>query len=162
MKHSIHAGSLVLALLASPAWAQSPPLSDTEFVTKASVGNAFEIAEARLALEKATDQKLRDFAKDMIKDHTDAENKLRDAAGKDGNALKTTLDQQHQAMLDNLRTFSGKDFDKIYTTDQIFAHVETVALLSDYQQNGKNSDLTSWISKSLPIVKGHLAAVNAM
>ena len=46
--------------------------------------------------------------------------------------------------------------------DQVAAHAETVALLSDYEQNGKNGDLTSWGKDALPVVKGHQADINAM
>lgn len=144
------------------ALAQSPSLSDKQFVEMASVGNTFEIMEAKVALEKATDRRLKDFAQKMIDDHGDAEKKLQTAAGKAGDKVEMMLDKPHQAMLDNLKTFSGTDFDKVYTEDQVFAHADTVNLLSDYKQNGKNSDLKSWTNTALPIVKMHQAAIDAM
>ena len=100
--------------------------------------------EAKLALDKATDARLKGFAQKMIADHGDAMKKLEDASGKVGEKASMMLDKPHQAMLDNLKTFSGTDFDKIYIADQVAAHAETVALLSDYKQNGKNGDLMSW------------------
>ena len=65
-------------------------------------------------------------------------------------------------MLDNLKSFNGTDFDKVYTADQIASHAETVALLSDYKQNGRNADLKSWTDDTLPKVKDHQAAINTM
>ena len=144
------------------AQAQAPAIGDAEFVMKASVGNTFEIEEAKLAAERATDPKLKQYAQRMVKDHGDAMKKLSDAATKAGQKAAMTLDPPHQAMLDNLRSFNGADFDRIYLADQVAAHAETVALLADYNQNGRNSGLKSWAKQSLPVVKGHRATINAM
>ena len=163
MKKTFVASAIALSLLTSPAFAQAPgSLSDAEFVMKASAGNTFEVDEAKLALERATDPRLKDFAKKMVDDHGDAMKKLQDAADKAGAKAEMMLDKPHQGMIENVKGFNGKDFDKVYTADQVMAHAETVALLSDYIQNGKNDDLKSWAKQALPIVKGHRATINAM
>lgn len=154
------AGALMLA--ASSVSAQMPSVGDADFVMKASVGNTFEVEEAKLALERATDSRLKAFAQEMIDDHGDAMKKLMDVARKAGQKSEMMLDKPHQAMLDNLKTFTGTDFDKIYIADQVAAHAETVALLSDYNQNGQNADLKNWAKQVLPVVKGHRATINAM
>ena len=159
-RSAIAAFALVIA--GSPVGAQAPSSGDTEFAAKASVGNTFEMEEAKLALQRATDPRLKAFAQRMIDDHSDAMKKLMDAAGKAKQTSEMTLDKPHQAMLDNLKTFDANDFDKIYIADQVASHAETVALLSDYIQNGQNSDLKSWAKQALPIVKEHRAAINAM
>ncbi len=161
MKMFIACTAMIMAGFTA-AQAQAPASGDAEFVMKASVGNTFEIEEAKLAVDRAMNPRLKQFAQDMLKEHGDAMAKLTNAAGKDGQHAAMTLDAPHQAMLDNLRTFQGTDFDRIYVADQIAAHAETVALLSDYEENGKNSGLKSWAKQSLPIVKGHRAAINAM
>lgn len=152
----------LLLLASTTAWAQTPSAGDAEFVMKAAVGNQFEMEQAKLAMERATDPRIKDFAQRMMADHGDAMKKLTDAAGKAGQKPMATLDKPHQAMLDNLKGFNGTDFDKIYVADQIVAHAETVALLMDYQQNGQNSDLKVWAKEVLPIVKGHRETINAM
>ena len=161
MKNAMLAAAFASALSA-PAFAQAPSVSDQDFVAKTSVGNTFEMEEAKLALDKVTDARLKGFAQKMIADHGDAMRKIEAAAGKAGDKAGMMLDKPHQAMLDNLKTFSGTDFDKIYIADQVAAHAETVALLSDYKQNGKNGDLMSWTKDALPVVKGHKADIDAM
>ena len=153
---------MAVTAFASAAWAQSPPLSDAQFVQTASVGNTFEVEEAKLALDRSSDARLKTFAQKMITDHGAAEKALQDVAGKAGIKADMTLDKPHQAMLDNLRTFNGTDFDKIYTADQIAAHAEAVALLSDYKQNGQTRALQSWGGDTLPVVKQHRAMIDAM
>ncbi len=162
MKYQMIGFVLAAALSVAPALADSPSVADAAFVTKASVGDLFEQEEAKLALAKATNPRLKTFAQDMINQHADAQNKLNAAAAKAGDQPASMLDPIHQAMLDNLKSFIGTDFDKIYLADQLQAHVETVALLSDYQQNGQNSELRSWTKMALPIVKGHLAAIDGL
>lgn len=163
MQIRLTSGALAIALLASTAaWSQAPSATDAEFVQKASVGNTFEVEEAKLALERATDQRLKDFAQKMMADHGDAMKKLADAAGKAGQKADMMLDKPHGAMVDNLKALNGTDFDKIYIADQVMAHAETVALLSDYIQNGQNGDLKAWAKEALPVVKGHRATINAM
>ena len=151
-----------LVLLTSGAWAQSPPLSNADFVMHASVGNTFEIEESKLALDRATDPRIKAFAKKMISDHTTAEKNLQEAAGKDKLKTEPMLDKAHQAMVDNLKSFTGTDFDKIYMADQIASHVETMALVSDYKVNGKEAALKGWADKTLPVVKEHLVMSEAI
>ncbi len=151
-----------LVLLSSTAWAQSPPISNADFVMHASVGNTLEIEESKLALDRATDPRIKAFAQRMINDHSAAEKRLEEAAGKDKLKTEPMLDKAHQAMLDNLKTFNGTDFDKIYMADQIAAHTETVALVSDYKVNGKEAALKAWADKTLPVVKDHLEMIEAI
>ena len=156
------AATFVSVLVSTAAFAQAPSVSDKEFVMKASVGNTFEIEESKLALQHATDARLKRYAEKMISDHQDAEKKLQTAGGKAGDKTEMMLDTPHQAMLDNLKIFTGTDFDKIYIADQVASHDETVNLLSDYRQSGDNRGLKGWAEKTLPIVKEHKEMIDAM
>ena len=153
--------AVVLTIVTTQVWAEMPSVSDSEFVAKASVGNTFEVAESQLALKSATYPRLKHFAEKMIVDHEAAEKQLQAAAGKTGQAVMM-LDKPHQAMVDNLKTLSGTDFDKIYMADQIAAHAEAANLLADYKQNASNGELKSWAEKTLPVVKEHQAMIDAM
>ena len=162
MKFTLVAGMLASVLGSTAAFAQAPSVPDKDFVMKGSVGNTFEIEESKLALQHATDARLKRYAEKMISDHQDAEKKLQTAGGKAGDKTEMMLDTPHQAMLDNLKTFTGTDFDKIYIADQVASHDETVNLLSDYRQNGDNKSLKGWAEKTLPIVKEHREMIDAM
>jgi len=152
----------VMAQKVEPPAPIAPSSSDVEFAMRAMIGNTFEMQEGELALKQASDPKVKEFAQRMIADHGDAQKSLMDTIGRSGRSSALRLDEQHQAMLDNLKTFSGKDFDKIYIADQQAAHAETLALLLDYEQNGQNLDLKSWTKKVLPTVRMHLGQINAM
>ena len=154
---------LALVVFVPSAFAQSIMPSDSEFVIKASAGNLLEIEQGKLAQQKAGNAKLKAFGQQMVGDHGKALEGLL-AAAKAGNvkAAAPKLDKQHQAMLDNLKDKSGAAFDAIYQADQVAAHAQTVALLLDYQKNGKNAQLQAWVEQALPVVKHHREMIEGM
>jgi putative membrane protein len=160
MQFRILAAAATLSALVSPAFAQSAPSSD--FAAKASVGNTFEVDESKLALEQGASPKVKAFARKMIADHGMAEKKLQAAAKGAGAAVEMSLDDPHQAMVTALKGKTGADFDKAYVADQIQAHQETAALLTDYKASGDNAKLKTWAAKTLPTVNMHLKMVQAM
>src|SRR4051812_6510996 len=64
-----------------------------------------------------------------------------------------SLDAEHQKMLDDLKSKSGKDFDQAYDRMQILAHEQAVALFEQYAHNGENPELKSWANMTLPHLK---------
>jgi len=154
--------ALGVSLIAPAAFAQTAGLSPTDFATQASIGNQFEVAEAQLAIQNATDKKLKSFAQMMAKDHGKAEKKLESAAKSSGQTLPAQLDAPHQAMIDALKGKTGADFDKAYISDQLQAHSQAAELLTNYGTTGSDSKLKAWAKATLPTVKMHLKHVQAM
>jgi putative membrane protein len=137
--------------------------SDSDFVQKATVGNRFEVEAGQLAATKATDAKLKDFARMMVTDHGAALKKLEDAARAAGAPpVKAGLDAAHQSKLDALKAKSGAEFDRQYKADMKQAHEDTLAMLTSYKQNGKNDKLRAWAEAALPTVQKHRDTINAM
>jgi putative membrane protein len=153
--------ALVLSSVAAAAAAQST-IADQRFVMRAAMADMFETREALAALDKANDPRLKDFARLMISDHANAENALQNAAKALGSTAPPMLDEARQAALDTLNNASGADFDKLYVADQVQAHAETVALLSDYRRNGSDPALKAWAETTLPTIKHHRAMIDAM
>lgn len=162
MKLQILGAVVITAAMMSVGAAQMASVTDDEFIQKASAGNTFEIEEGKLALERASDANVKKFAQQMVADHEDALKKLQQATANSKTKAETKLDEAHQAKLDNLKTFQGADFDKVYKADQIASHNETVSLLSDYDQNGHDDALGDWVDAVLPKVKQHKAMIEAM
>ena len=133
-----------------------------DFVTKAGSANMFEIQTSQLALTTSKDKAVLAFAKMMVKDHTAAGKKLDAALAKDSSAdltAPTTLSDDQQAKLDDLKTRTGNDFDKKYADLQKGAHDDAVSLFSDYAKNGKDDTLVTFASNTLPTLKMHQAKV---
>ena len=174
LKTHMAACLVATALMAAPALAQtpapvgSPPAASpasgamaavtaTEFVTQAANSNMFEIQSSQLALDKAQDNRIRDFAQSMIKDHTAASDKLKAAA--QNQTVPTTLDQEHTRMLQQLQQASGNDFNRSYVQMQFDGHQKAVALFEAYGQNGDDPQLKQFAQQTVPTLREHLQHV---
>jgi putative membrane protein len=70
------AGLFLLGFMV-PALAQMLSEQSQDFVTKAALGNQFEIRSSEIALDKAYSPNVKDFAQMMIKDHSQAGENLK-------------------------------------------------------------------------------------
>jgi putative membrane protein len=158
-----HEKALILAagcgLLASVALAQTGASSAQDFVTKVAISDMFEIQSSQLALSKQADADTKPFAEKMVQDHqkTSTELKALVEGGKVKATLPTTLDAEHQKMLDDLKAKNGKDFDQSYDQVQVKAHRDAVALFEAYAKGGDNAELKGWAGQTLPHLKEHLS-----
>ena len=126
--------------------------SAQDFVNKVAISDMFEIQASRLALAKQPDKDTKPFAEKMIRDHQKTSNELKSLVkgGKVKAELPTSLDSEHQKMLDELKAKSGKEFDSNYDQIQVKAHEDAVALFDAYAQGGDNPELKRWAAKTLP------------
>ena len=67
------------------------------------------------------------------------------------------LDPQKTAMLNELASTSGPQFDRLYGRYQQAAHAETLNLYQSYAQNGTDPALTSFAKSVIPHLEQHLA-----
>jgi putative membrane protein len=148
-------------LLATPAWAADAK-AEIDFVTRASIGHLFAIAESQLAIDKAGDLEVKAFARQLIEDHGRDKAALVSAAEGSGAALATTLDGDHQAHLTALQGKSGTDFDKAYVADQGEIHSNTLTLYADYMLLGDNAKLKALAIKMIPITEAQLKTAQTL
>jgi putative membrane protein len=144
-----------LVLWASAAFAEDFS-AEVDFLTRASNSNLFAVAESRLALDRTRDPKVRTFARQMVKDHGDAQSELQATAKGSGAAVPTTLDPEHQARLKALRSKSGADFDKAYIADQGENHSNALTLYADYMLWGEYEKLHALAIKMIPMTEAQL------
>lgn len=136
--------------------------TDEDFVRRAVIANRFEVAEGEIAIQKATDPKLRSFAEMMVRDHGAALTSLAEAAklGVDFPA-SIDLDASHQTKVDALKPRKA-DFDQAYLTDQVAAHREALALLDTYRTSGGNERLRAWAGGAIQVVRTHQRALQEL
>lgn len=152
-------GVIALALLAGPAWAGK---DEVDFVTRASIGHRFAIAESQFAIDRAADPQVKALARQLLDDHNKAEPELETAADGSGATVATSLDTDHQAQLTALQAKSGADFDKAYVADQVEIHSNTLTLYADYMLLGDNEKLRAFAVKMIPVTEAQLKSANAL
>ena len=96
----------------------------------------------------------------MIDDHTKSTEALKQAAAQAGQAgqnlaMPETLDAEHRAQVDILKTMSGPDFDREYLSQQTAAHRKALALLKSYGPAGDNAELRQFAQGAIPAVQMH-------
>ncbi len=134
--------------------------ADAKFTTQAAVGGMAEVELGKLALEKSSNAKVKEFATMMVKDHGMANTELMAIAKLKNITLPSTVDDEHKQKMDDLSKKTGADFDKAYVDAMVSGHKSTLKLMEDESKNGKDADLKSFATKTAPIVQGHLVIIN--
>jgi hypothetical protein len=89
-----------------------------DFVREAAISDMFEIESSKLALLRS-DSATKDFATQMIGDHSKTTAELKSAARTANIPLPTVLDGSLRVKLDKLRGLDGTAFTRQYLDDQV-------------------------------------------
>ena len=135
---------------------------DAEFAVAAANGGMAEVALSKIADEKATDPKVKEFAKQMITDHSKANAELKTLAASKNITLPSAPNEEKQKAAADLGAKSGTDFDKAYISQMKKDHNETVKLFEDAQKEVKDAELKAFIDKTLPVIKAHAEHVKSL
>lgn len=153
--HRILSITLCAAAFAAPAWGQKSPTTDVTFAQKAAIGGMTEVEASKLAVQKASDPKVKSFAQHMVADHTKANEALKKAASAEGVTLPAGLDAEHKDKVAKLEGLSGKEFDDAYKTQMVDDHKTTVAMFEDKVKENPKTPIGSFAADTLPTLRTH-------
>ena len=128
---------------------------DQDFLTKAIQAGVAEVQISELALEKSQNEQVRQFAERMVQDHTAANERLLSLAETAGNTPLMELDQEHQAMLQQLSQLSGEEFDRQYMQGQVQDHEAAVRLFAS-EATQPTGPVDALAAELLPALRQHL------
>ncbi|WP_122469046.1 DUF4142 domain-containing protein [Brevundimonas lutea] len=128
------------------------------YVPNAAEGDMYEIAAADIALEKSQNADVRRLAEMIKTDHTAASERFKSLVPQAAPdvTLPSELDERRQGMLDNLRSASADEFDRVYIDQQIAAHNEAVTLHRGFSDNTDAPQLAEHARTVLPKIEAHL------
>ncbi|MBL7696856.1 MAG: DUF4142 domain-containing protein [Chitinophagaceae bacterium] len=132
---------------------------DSKFAVEAASGGMLEVQLGKLAQQKASSQKVKDFGALMVRDHTNANDELKALAIKKNITLPPAPGEEHMNHIKELTDKSGKEFDKDYIDMMVSDHEEDVKKFEDCSQNGNDAELKAFAAKTLPTLREHLNAV---
>jgi|SRR5687767_11257047 putative membrane protein len=136
------------------------PLFPADYMASASSIDLYEIRSSELALTRAANPRLRDFARAMIAAHKGTSAQL-SFGGRRLNLLPSaTLLPAHQAMIDELAA-SG-NFDATYRRQQVTVHQAALKLHGDFAARGESPTLRAVARNAVPIVRRHLDMLRRM
>jgi putative membrane protein len=152
-----------MTLFSSVAQAQSAPApTDPQIVGIVIAANQIDINHGKLALKKAKDAQVHDFAQQMITDHTAVLKSVNDLGAKlkvtpEESATAKSLRSQAAETTKKLNGLKGKAFDKAYIDSEVAYHQAVIDAVSKVLiPNAKNAELKKALEDTAPAFQGHL------
>lgn len=144
-----------------PAPAEAP-LTDPKIAKIIMTLNTGEIDQAKLALTKAKDLKVKKYAQTMVQHHTEANKNAEKILAKgsmtaedDEVAMKLAADSK--ALLDSWKDLKGAEFDAAYMAAQVKQHQDALALFdAKLIPQAQNEDLKKELTAFRPKLEMHL------
>jgi putative membrane protein len=127
-----------------------------DFWTEAAQGGMAEVALSNIALERSQNEAVKNFAQQMVTDHTAANTELISLASSKNITLPSAIDAKHKAASDRLAARSGADFDRDYMKMTVKDHEKMVKLFQNESEKGADADVKAWAAKTLPTLQSHL------
>ena len=169
--------ALVFVIAATTGAAGQVNRDPHEFINTMAIAGMAEVQLGKLAAERAQDPDVKAFGQMMVKDHTQANDELKQVVSQTGVQLPTQLDEKHRELADRLMKLQGEEFDREFMKAMVDGH-ETVAdqLLrqagwigtSTRDESGVptavgtsgsvsgETGVRFWAMKTLPLVQQHL------
>lgn len=151
-----------LIALAGAAWAAPGP-SDPQIAHIAYTADAIDVAAGKQALAKSHNPKVRDFAEEMVRDHTAVNDKALALVKKLGvtpqpNPTSAGLQKLADAERAKLDKLNGAAFDRAYAANEVAYH-KTVngALKQTLIPSAQNGELKSLLQTGLKLFEEHQA-----
>jgi len=124
------------------------------FVKKAALDGMTEVELGKIAASKSQDEKVKQFAERMVADHSKANEELASIAKQKGLTVPTSLDAEHQSMVQSLNAKSGKAFDTAYSEHMNADHAKAVALFQG-AITSSDPELAAFAKQTLPTLEQH-------
>jgi putative membrane protein len=145
-----------------PVRGDKPQSPAAPFIGAAAMDGMAEVEHGRLAAQNASSAEVKRFAQRMVDDHSKAAGGLNELASRKEVALETELDDQHQAMQDQLAKLKGAAFDKAYMGHMVKAHLQAVAQFQQEAKAGQDPEVKAWAAKMLPMLQEHVKLASAI
>ncbi len=129
---------------------------DAQFLVNAAEINLEEIQLGQLAQKNGMMPDVRELGKAMEAEHTKALAALKQLAAKKLITVPVALTQNGQDAYQKLIDKPAKDFDKAYCDMMVDGHKKAVDKFESVAADGKDSDIRSWASSMLPVLRSHL------
>ena len=152
----LYEGSVLTTDAASPPSSASfgTPPDPKVFVTLASQDNMTEVQLGELAMQNTRNPNVHRFAQRMINDHGKANTELAGIAQQNNLIVAKELDPEHTALVQDLSSKNGPEFDAAYAKTMEDAHAKAISL---FKRATKTSDpqLSQFARQTLPMLEEH-------
>ena len=130
--------------------------ADSGFLTKAAQGAMAAVELGRLAVQKASNQNVKQLGRQMIEDFTRIQGPLKALATAKGVALPTALDPGDQTLRTHLSRRSDRAFDRACIEAVVSNQKRVLAAFRHEANRGVDPDVKAYAAKELPALRDRL------
>ena len=152
---TVIAAAAGVLLIPGTAASAAPSDQDTAYLRAAHQSNLTEIAGGRLAQQKGASQEVKDLGARFVADHTKLDATLTDTAESLGVDLPSEPNQEQQALAARYQAASGDDFDALFVSTQMDAHMKAMALGRTEIADGSDAQAKKVAQNAAPVVEAH-------
>ena len=134
-------------------------MMDKMFARKALQGGMAEVQLGQLALQKSSNDDVKQFAQKMVDDHTKLGDQLKPIAQQMNVKIPDSPSKKDQATMAKLQALNGDAFDKAYIKDMVKDHKMDQQEFKQEAANGTNPDLKQAASQGEQVITEHLQMI---
>ena len=131
--------------------------ADTTYIRQAMRANFTEVALGRGAEDDAENSSVKEFAKRMISDHNEANEKWVSLGNKNHMKFELKLSPEGEAAAERLKDLDDAEYDRAYMTEMIRLHEQNLVNLQRMEQSASSSEVRQLASTSAAATREHLA-----
>jgi len=151
-----------LGLSAAARADEAKPLNDPQIATIALTAHEIDIARGKLALKHSKNAEVKQFAQQMVDDHTAGKNEALALAKKlgvkaEGSAVSKSLNDGAKVAKRRLAKEHGAAYDKDYIDTEVGYHQAVIdAVKNTLVPGAQNAELKTLLQNAIPTLEGHL------
>ncbi len=131
--------------------------TDEFFAAQAAQINRAEIEAGQLALDRASNPRVEQYARMMVDQHRDAQRELETIAARMNASLPNGTDSANRDLAAHLATLDGVRFDREYMSAMVAGHAHALSLYRDKARSISDPTLRSWTERQVPTLERHLS-----
>jgi putative membrane protein len=135
---------------------------DVEFASAITNNALNKVNTGKMALEKSTNNRVKNFASMLINDHTKLGDKLNQMAKDKNITLPALSGMAEMRQADRLAMKQGSDFDKAFLDAMISDEKKALDICQNGSKTCKDGSLKAFAIKTLPVLKMHLDSAQAV
>jgi putative membrane protein len=153
---AIAALAMACGVAATAAQTKDKVALDNDFIVKAMTCTHAEVMYSELAEKHAASDKVKAFARQVIKDHKDVDSNLAKAAADHKVGVVAGTEKETKDELKRLSGLQGAAFDKAYMQRMIDDHEAAITMFESQTKLGKDAKLNDFAKTTLPKIRDHL------
>jgi putative membrane protein len=137
----------------------SSPAFDSAFMTKAASGGMLEVKLGQEVMRRAVTPEAKQFAQQMVLDHTKGNTQLMALAAQKNITLPVTLGSEQQKVYDEVTGEKGVALDQHYVKAMIADHQEDIKEYQEAVTKASDSQIKNFAIQTVPMLQMHLQMV---